>query len=379
MKIPRPGIIILAVLILGALWLGREQLFFTVARPTHSPLTSELSELPTSPAPEVVKDNLQVPWALGWLLDGTLLVTERPGRLVAIFADQSTKVIPIAATASTGEGGLLGLAIHPHFADNSFLYLYLTSEVSTSGVINRVERYRWDNGELKDRLVIIDAIPGSRVHDGGRLAFGPDEKLYITTGDAGNENNAQDKDSLAGKILRVNDDGSTPSDNPLATPVYSYGHRNPQGLTWDEEGRLWATEHGRSGVQSGFDELNLIEPGHNYGWPVIEGDKAALGMKQPIIHSGATTTWAPAGAVFFQGSIFFGGLRGEALYQAILDGSEVKEIRQHFTSKLGRIREVTLGPDDQLYLTTSNTDGRGQLQPDDDKIIRLDPQIFFSP
>lgn len=212
------------------------------------------------------------------------------------------------------------------------------------------------------------------MHDGGRIAFGPDGFLYITTGDASQSRLAQDIRSLAGKILRIRDDGSVPSDNPFGNAVWSYGHRNPQGLAWDDRGRLWATEHGRSIPFSGYDELNLIEKGGNYGWPDIQGDRAKPDMERPIIHSGPSTTWAPAGAAFLNGSIFFGGLKGTALYQAKITGERNIALTKHFEKAYGRIRAVVKGPDDMLYISTSNTDGRGEARPGDDNIIRINPR-----
>lgn len=317
-----------------------------------------------------VASGLNIPWEIAWLPDGAMLVTQRPGQLIKIKEDR--QVIPIEGVAHRGEGGLLGLALHPNFANNDFLYLYLTSQQG-GGLINRVERYRLEDITLTDRQVLLDNIPGSSFHDGGRIKFGPDGKLYITTGDAGQSNLAQERNSLAGKILRLNDDGSIPADNPLGTAIYSYGHRNVQGITWDNSGRLWATEHGRSGLQSGMDELNLIEAGANYGWPTIEGDETAAGLKTPVINSGARETWAPSGAVFHQGSILFAGLRGETLYEAVLEGTAVKTLNRHFPQEFGRLRTVAVGPDGWLYVLTNNRDGRGTLQAGDDKIIRLDP------
>lgn len=331
---------------------------------------------------EIVAENLEIPWEVAFLPaspaggpDGSFLVTERPGRLLKIGEDK--KIIQVEGVRHIGEGGLLGLALHPDFNKNQFVYLYFTTE-GNGKLTNRIERYRLEDTRLLDRKVILEGILGSSVHDGGRIAFGSDGKLYITTGDAGNSNLAQDKNSLNGKILRVNDDGTTPNDNPFGTAVWSYGHRNPQGLVWDDQGRLWSTEHGRSGAQSGFDELNLIEKGKNYGWPVIQGDEQQEGMVTPVKNSGADVTWAPAGAAFLpadrqdvNGSIFFGGLRGETLYEYKI--SEGKLI-EHFKGVYGRIRSVVLGPDRDLYITTSNKDGRGDVKTGDDKLIKIDLQ-----
>lgn len=321
----------------------------------------------------VVTQGLKIPWEMVFLPDGDLLVTERPGTLKRIGRDGA--VIPVDGVAHRGEGGLLGMALHPRFIDNHLVYLYLTTN-DFGKLRNRVERYRLEGDTLDQRHVIIDGVPGAQNHDGGRIAFGPDGLFYITTGDAQDSTLAQDRNSLAGKILRINDDGSIPADNPFGNAVYSYGHRNPQGLAWDSAGRLWATEHGRSGVLSGLDELNLIVRGGNYGWPVIQGDETKEGMVTSVVNSGPRDTWAPSGAAFINGSIFFGGLRGQALYQARLNGEKVNDLKIHFREQYGRIRAVVLGPDGFLYFTTSNTDGRGRPKQGDDKIIRVNPDIF---
>ncbi|NOS68122.1 MAG: PQQ-dependent sugar dehydrogenase [Candidatus Peribacteraceae bacterium] len=322
--------------------------------------------------PEVIADHLNIPWDIAFLPGGDLLVTERPGTLLRIGADKKT--YSIDGVRHVGEGGLLGIALHPNFADNHFLYLYMTTR-SGENLVNRIERYRFENDELTDRVEILTGIPGAQNHDGGRIEFGPvDEKLYITTGDAGQSNLAQDKNSLAGKILRINDDGSIPGDNPFGNAVWSYGHRNSQGIAWDANRRLWSTEHGRSGVQSGYDELNLIDKGGNYGWPHTEGPTTRDGVRSPMLQSGADSTWAPASAAYFDGSIYFGGLRGEALYEAVIrpDGGQPL-LKTHFHGEFGRVRTVRTGPDGLLYLTTSNRDGRGSPAADDDKIIRVNP------
>jgi glucose/arabinose dehydrogenase len=319
--------------------------------------------------------DLEVPWALDFLPDGSIIFTERPGRIRLI--DAAGRLVPepllsVEGTAASGEGGLLGIAVHPDFAAKPFVYVYHTYQ-GQGGLANRVVRFRLDGRTLSDRVVILDGIPGASIHDGGRLKFGPDGMLYVTTGDASNADLAQDGASLAGKILRLRDDGSVPPDNPFpGSPVYSYGHRNPQGLAWDSRGRLWEVEHGSSAT----DELNLIEPGKNYGWPVIRGDATAAGLQTPVIHSGSDT-WAPSGLAFLDGSLYFAGLRGESLFQAIPEnaaGAGTARLVRHLFNDYGRLREAVAGPDGLLYIFTNNRDGRGLPAPNDDRLIRVDPK-----
>lgn len=355
---------------------------------TSSPATSSVANVST------FADNLRVPWGLAFMPDGHILVTERDGRLLRFNTlGERIAEAEVEEIRARGEGGLLGVGLHPDFASNRLLYLYETYD-SNEGTANRVVRYRLDTDfALADRSVIIEGIPGASYHDGGRLAFGPDGYLYITTGDAGEEDLAQDLDSFAGKILRLNADGSTPADNPFNSPVYSYGHRNPQGLSWDRAGNLFSSEHGPSGFESGWDELNLIEAGANYGWPVTRGmvelgpeaDAPVENYQNPMIGSGSETTWAPASAQFYEydddsASVFFGGLRGQSLYEARLspDHQSVESLVAHFQGQYGRIRTVTLGPDGFLYLTTSNRDGRGNPVSGDDRIIRVNPRLFLA-
>lgn len=331
------------------------------------------------PIQSTVVERLQIPWDIAFLPDGDWLVTERPGTLRRIHpsAPQTVTRIDVPGGAATrGEGGLLGLALHPNFAQNGWLYLYRTVG-SVGQTTCQIDRFRLDDDRLVDQKNILSGIPGAIYHDGGRLAFGPDEKLYVTTGDATDSDSAQDLQSLSGKILRLNDDGSIPEDNPFKTAVWSYGHRNPQGLAWDTSGTLWSTEHGRSGITTGYDELNRIEKGKNYGWPKIQGPETAPGMESPIMQSGADTTWAPASAAFIDGRIVFGGLKGEAVYVFDTRQSRPQAIKATLQGEYGRIRTVAVGPDGFLYLLTSNTDGRGKPTDTDDRIVRVDPRAVL--
>jgi glucose/arabinose dehydrogenase len=280
----------------------------------------------------------------------------------------------IPAVAGAGEGGLMGIALHPDFANNNQVYLYYTTNDPSR---NKVARFLLTDTSLTLDKVIMDNIPSAIYHDGGQIAFGPDGMLYLTTGDANNPDAAQDKTSLAGKTLRITPEGGVPAGNPFGTVVWSYGHRNAQGLAWDDQGRLWQTEHGRSGAVTGFDELNLVEPGKNYGWPMIEGTETQSGMVTPVHSSSSTVTWAPSGIAYVDGQVFFAGLRGQALYSADVnaDGT-ITNFRQRFTADFGRLRGVVLGPDGFLYITTSNRDGRGTVGATDDRIIRVAPELL---
>ncbi len=338
--------------------------------PTFTSPNAALTPLPESKILEVA-NSLSVPWSIAFLPDGALLVTERRGNLLKISPEYKN-IASINGVLHTAEGGLLGLAVHPQFSSNRYIYLYYTYS-DKSGIFNRVERYRLVGDLLSDPKVIIDGIWGSANHDGGQLAFGPDGYLYITTGDAERPNLAQDKNSLNGKILRLAEDGSIPRDNPFGSAIYSYGHRNPQGLAWDDSGRLWSSEHGPSGLQSGHDEINLISKGGNYGWPDIRGDQKMPGMTPPVLESGARDTWAPAGLIHYRGNLFFTGLRGQALYQAQITSGGQLSLIVHHKNQFGRLRAIGLGHDGYIYFSTSNSDGRGLPKPGDDRIIRFDP------
>jgi glucose/arabinose dehydrogenase len=327
---------------------------------------------------------LDTPWAIDFAPDGRTFLTERPGRIRIVKNGQLQAEPWITLdVAEVGESGLLGLALDPQFAQNHLVYVAYTYRAAGGRLQNRLVRLRDDPQSDKGSMdkVLLDGPLGASNHDGGRVKFGPDGKLYWTMGDAQNGNLAQDASSLNGKILRINPDGTIPSDNPFKSAVYSYGHRNPQGLAWQPgTGRLYATEHGPSGEKGCCqDEINLIEPGMNYGWPVISGDERRTGMVTPILQSGSRNTWAPSGATFvtrgpWTGSLLFVGLRGQALYRLTLDPDDPRKVRNLetlFEGKYGRLRDVAQGPDGAIYILTSNGDGRGTMPPEGDKVLRL--------
>lgn len=371
-KIILLGIVIVVLLVLWG-FLSRNN---SVIAPTTSQKPQQVISENAEEVPQlsVIAENLDTPWALAFLPDNTLLVTERAGHVKRINPDGTINdVATLASVREIGEGGLLGIAAHPDFTTNHYVYFYYTFSNSGDNTLNRVVRMTYENNTLGNETVIVDNIPGASNHNGGRIKFGPDNLLYIGTGDAQEPSQAQNKNTLGGKILRITDSGKVAPNNPFKTLVYSYGHRNVQGLAWSTTSKLWATEHGRSGVLSGLDELNLIVAGNNYGWPDIEGNETRSGMQTPKQNSG-NTTWAPSGASFVGNSLFFSGLRGQALYEAVINGDSVIEVKEHFKGELGRVREVITGPDGMLYITTSNKDGRGSVNAGDDKVIKVNPQ-----
>ncbi len=325
------------------------------------------------PRVSVVAGGLEVPWALAFAPDGRLFVTERPGR-VRVVRQGRLDPEPLAtlSVAARGEAGLMGLALDPAFARSGRLYVCYT--LAKGGrLVNRVSTLTVHEGRAAGERVLVDDIPGAGIHDGCRLKFGPDGKLYATTGDAGESTLSQRLDSLAGKILRMNADGSGPADNPFAgSPVYSYGHRNVQGIAWDRVGRLWASEHGPSGFPCCHDEINLIEPGGNYGWPEVYGKADDRRFVDPVIESGRET-WAPGGVATLGEHLYVAALRGRRLLRMRLGQNSVSEVTAWLEGTHGRLRDVVVGPDGALYITTSNRDGRGSPARDDDRILRVIP------
>ncbi len=337
-----------------------------VSSPKSYRQTSE--NLEKSSRTEVVVDNLEVPWAMAFLPDGRLLITERIGRIKILDKNgQISQIARISDIAQISESGLHGITVHPEFSVNQYVYIYYTYSSESGKNLNRVARYKFQNNNLSDRKIILDEIPAAAIHDGGRIKFGPDGFLYITTGDAANPSFSQDKNSLAGKILRLTDEGKNAPDNPFGNAVYSYGHRNPQGLAWDESGTLWETEHGSTAT----DELNRVQIGGNFGWPDVRGEQTRDDVVSPVLQSGSET-WAPAGMAYLNGSLFFGGLRGQALFEVKISNQNFN-LTKHFEGELGRIRDVVASTDGFLYISTSNRDGRGVARLGDDKIIKINP------
>lgn len=338
---------------------------------------------------EVVVSDLEVPWGIAFIGDGDMLVTERPGR-IRLVQDGSLQPDPVATiqAVASGEGGLLGIAAHPDFESNRYFYIYYTSD-SGGSTSNRVERWVLSDDRRsasRDRT-IVENIPASRYHNGGRLRFGPDGMLYVGTGDGSNPDRAQDRNSLGGKLLRLTPDGEIPPDNPFPnSPVYLSGIRNTQGFDWPNESTIWLTDHGPSGElgRRAHDEVNVATAGANLGWPDIYGCETREGMVTPSL------TWEeavpPGGAAVYrgndipawQGDLIVGTLRSTHLHRVVFateTGGPVEThevyLRGSQPSGYGRLREVIMGPDGFLYVTTSNCDGRATCPSDGDKILRI--------
>ncbi|WP_067169719.1 PQQ-dependent sugar dehydrogenase [Microtetraspora niveoalba] len=326
---------------------------------TNPPAGNERVRPPGTP--RTLVGGLAVPWAIAFLPDGNALVTERDSaRLLRVTPNGGvTEVGVIGGVSARGEGGLLGVAVSPRYSDDHLVFLYFTTNDD-----NRVVRYRYDGG-LSDATPIVTGIPKGGIHNGGRLEFGPDGYLYASTGETGEGGLAQDRNSLGGKILRMTADGRPAPGNPFGTLVWTYGHRNVQGMTWGPEGHMFATEFG----QNTYDEINLIEKGHNYGWPEVEGPGGGSRFTDPLL-TWRTDQASPSGLAYAGGSLWAAALRGERLWQIpVRAHGRLGRPVARFTGEFGRLRAVTRAPDGTLWVTTSNKDGRGSPRSGDDRIL----------
>ncbi|MCH8902815.1 MAG: PQQ-dependent sugar dehydrogenase [Bacteroidetes bacterium] len=332
---------------------------------------------------DILAKNLKVPWGLAYLPNGDLIFTERFGTINLLKKDSdSFNLIGTRPVLDLKEGGLLSIAVDPDFENTNYLFVY-----ETVSAFNRIVRLIFKDGTITEDKIILEEIPSHLFHNGGGLRFGPDGYLYIGTGDARNPNMAQDLDSLGGKILRVDKEGNPAPGNPFGSLVWTYGHRNVQGFDWNADGKMLATEHGPSGEINGWcchDELNLIEPGNNYGWPLALGGtelSVDSSFTPPLAQSG-DDTWAPSGGSFitgkmwkkWEGEFILAGLRGERLIHFALNASADEVVNQAdlFTGQYFRLRSVIMAPDGSIIFCTSNIDGKNRpFLAGDDKIYRM--------
>ncbi|MCG5214419.1 PQQ-dependent sugar dehydrogenase [Streptosporangium sp. KLBMP 9127] len=363
------AVVVVAALLAGACSAAPPERVGEGRTPAAAEAGGTASATPSASAPagqpKTLVEGLAVPWAIAFLPGGDALVTERDSaRLLRVT--QQGEVTPlgtIEGVSPAGEGGLMGVAVSPDHASDHYVFVYFTADED-----NRVVRYRLDGDRLSAATTILSGIPKGTIHNGGRLAFGPDDQLYATTGEIGDRQLAQDRDSLAGKILRVNVDGKPSAGNPFdGSPVWSYGHRNVQGLAWDERKRLFATEFGANT----HDEINLIEKGANYGWPEVEGVGGDDRFVDPVL-TWPTAEASPSGLAYAGGSLWAGALRGARLWQVPVAadgsvGSPVARLRDEY----GRLRAVATAPDGSVWVGTSNQDGRGSPADTDDRILVL--------
>jgi glucose/arabinose dehydrogenase len=340
---------------------------------------------------ETLVSGLTTPWDLAWGPDGQIWMSERGGRISRVNPSngQRTTAGQVPNVSESGESGLMGIAFHPDFASQPFVYA-VHSYLQSGALRNRLVRMRWDGQSLGAPEILLASIPASSIHDGSRLAVGPDRLLYMTMGDASNADLAQDKSSLSGKVLRLTLIGQPAPGNPFGTAIYSFGHRNPQGLVFHPtSGTLYSTEHG----PSDNDEVNIVVAGRNYGWPTVHGacdddvgSERAFCQANNVVEPLATwtPTIAPSGADIYladlipqwKGNLLFTSLNGRALYRLTLsaDGQRVTAKETLFQGQFGRLRDVLVGPDGSVYIATSNRDGRGSPSADDDRILRVRPQ-----
>lgn len=383
------GVVVVVLVVIGNYfaWFSSTPDFFEESPSSTNQSTSNPPTSPVSYTLETVVENLYVPWSIVFTADNRFLVSERNGT-IRIVENNILKAEPLVRynVSSQSEEGLMGLALDPDYSTNHRVYTCLAYE-GTNGLTDKVISFQ-DNGDsVSDEKILIDNIPSARNHAGCRLLFLSDKTLLITTGDATDRTIAQDLKSTGGKILRLNRDGSIPVDNPFPnSPVWTYGHRNSQGLAWDSDhNQLWATEHGPSIFDgpAGGDEVNIIEKGKNYGWPIIHHRQTKEGLISPEMEF--TPAVAPAALLYYTGNLYpqFKGkllmatLKGEALFELVINAQNPKDLttfKKITDINVGRIREVVQGSDGSIYIATSNRDGRGTLRTNDDKIYRLVPQ-----
>lgn len=335
----------------------------TSSAPALDPTTPSATPSPTrrgQPKAQAVLDGLTTPWGLVALKNGSYLVTERDTKKILLLDGGARDMLRTLDEAQpNGEGGLLGLAIT---SDERRLFAYYTAAED-----NRIVSMSFDGRTLGAPQVILDGIPKAQIHNGGRMLVGPDNLLYVGTGDASESSRSQDRGSLAGKILRLTLDGEPARGNPFGDEVYSFGHRNVQGLAFDADGRLWACEFG----SQEWDELNLIGAGNNYGWPLVEGSGQGEGLTNPKV-VWPTSDASPSGLAYWQGELWMAGLRGERLWEIPVEGNDTGAPVPHFQGDYGRLRTVVVSSDGgSLLMTGSNTDGRGDAGRDDDQLLRV--------
>ncbi|MFF8176128.1 PQQ-dependent sugar dehydrogenase [Streptomyces chartreusis] len=342
---------------------------------TTAPPTRQAAETPpakgTVKVVRTVAEGLNTPWGLAPLPDGDLFVSSRDDATITRVDGETgkkTELGEVPGVSPAGEGGLMGLALSPDYASDHMIYAYFTS-ASDNRIVRMVyDEQRAAGDQLGAPDTIFKGIPKGYIHNGGRIAFGPDKMLYAGTGESGDTGLSQDKKSLGGKILRLTPEGEPAPGNPFPdSPVYSYGHRNVQGLAWDSKQRLFASEFG----QDTWDELNAIKPGDNYGWPEAEGKSDDSEFHSPLAQWG-TDDASPSGIAYAEGSVWMAGLKGQRLWRIPLNGTEASADPQAFLEgEYGRLRTVVAAGGDKLWLVTSNTDGRGDPKDEDDRILEL--------